>query len=64
MGGTIERLRELRRRRKRRQSIQAFKRKLKKATASEKAVIAEKIWRMSPGAEQVLENLGLAGKGR
>ena len=36
-----------------------IKRKLKKATASEKLVLADKIRRMTTGAEFILANLGL-----
>ena len=59
MGGISDRHQEIHRRRKRRDKIAKFKKKLVKATASEKAVIAQKIRRMTPGCEQVLVNLGL-----
>jgi hypothetical protein len=59
VGGISDRHQEIQRRRRRRQKIAVFKRKLVKATASEKAAIAEKIRRMTPGCEQVIANLGL-----
>jgi hypothetical protein len=59
VGGIIERHKELRRRRKRKQKLKVFKRKLEKATPSEKTVIAGKIRNMTPGAEQIIANWGL-----
>lgn len=59
MSGISDRKQEIKRRRQRRKKLEVFKRKLKKATTSEKAVIAEKIRRMTPGAEVVIANLGL-----
>ncbi|MDX1963551.1 MAG: DUF6800 family protein [Pirellulales bacterium] len=59
MGGISDRHQEIKRRRHRRQKITVFKRKLAKASASEKAAIADKIRRLTPGAEQVILNLGL-----
>jgi len=54
-----ERERELRRRRKRKKKMGLIKNRLKKASASEKEVIATKIRRMTPGAEGLLVSLGL-----
>ena len=59
MGGIVERQKELRRRRKRKQKINILKRKAAKATPSEKAVIANKIRNMTPGAEIIIANMGL-----
>ena len=59
MGGIIERHKELRRRRKRKQKMKVLKRKVAKATPSEKAVSAGKIRHMTPGAEVIIRNLGL-----
>ncbi|MFN9916812.1 MAG: DUF6800 family protein [Pirellulaceae bacterium] len=56
----IERTRELRRRRHRKTKLLALKRRAEKASKSEKAVIAQKIRRLSPGAEQLLANWKLA----
>jgi hypothetical protein len=59
MGGTIERHKELRQRRHRKKKLATFKRRLTKATASEKAVIAAKIRKLTPGGEVIVANLGL-----
>ena len=64
MGGISDRKQEIKRRRHRKKKLTVFKRKLKKATASEKAVIAEKIRKMTPGAEIVIANLGIEDKKR
>ena len=64
MGGISDRAQEIKRRRHRKKKIAVFKRKLKKATASERAVIAEKLRKMTPGAEVVIANLGLEDKKR
>ncbi len=62
MSGISDRMQEIKRRRKRQSKLAMFQRKLKKATASEKTLIAEKIRRMTPGCEQVLKNLNLADR--
>jgi len=54
-----ERRKEIKRRRHRREKLNVLTRKLKKATVSERGVIAEKIRSLSPGSEVILENLGL-----
>jgi hypothetical protein len=59
VGGISDRKQEIKRRRRRRQKLTHFRRKLKKATTSEKLVIAEKIRKMTPGAETIIGNLGL-----
>jgi hypothetical protein len=64
VGGISDRKQEIKRRRHRKKKIAVFKRKLKKATASEKAVIAEKLRKMTPGAEAVIANLGIEDKKR
>ena len=64
MGGISDRAQEIKRRRQRKTKIAVCKRKLKKATASERAVIAEKLRKMTPGAEVVIANLGLEDKKR
>ena len=56
MGGISDRKQEINRRRRRRKKYEAFERRLKKATASERAVIAEKLRKMGPGAELVIAN--------
>ncbi len=59
MGGISDRKQEIKRRRQRRKKLTIFKRRLKKATVSEKAVIAEKLRKMTPGCEVIIANLGL-----
>jgi hypothetical protein len=59
VGGISDRKQEIKRRRQRRQKLEHFKRKLKKATTSEKLVMAEKIRKMTPGAEFIISNLAL-----
>lgn len=54
-----ERQREIRRRRHRRKKLVTLNRKLAKATVSEKAVIAEKIRNLTPGAEVIIARLEL-----
>lgn len=54
-----ERRKELKRRRHRREKLNVYLRKLKKATVSERAVIAEKIRSLTPGGDVILANLGL-----
>ena len=49
-----ERKKELKRRQHRRKKLSLFARKLEKATVSEKAVIAEKLRRLTPGAEVII----------
>ena len=59
VSGISDRKQEIKRRRHRRQKLEQFKRKLKKATTSEKLVMAEKIRRMTPGAEFIISDLAL-----
>jgi hypothetical protein len=58
MAGT-ERQRELRRRRHRRKKLGVFERKVAKASKSEKAIIVQKVRRLTPGADAVINNWGL-----
>jgi hypothetical protein len=62
VGGISDRKQEIKRRRHRKKKLVIFKRKLKKATISEKGVIIEKIRRMTTGCEVVIANLGLDEK--
>lgn len=55
MSGISDRKQEIKRRRHRRKQLTKFQRKLKKATVSEKAMIAEKIRKMTPGAETIIK---------
>ena len=57
--GCSERQKEIKRRRHRRQKIEQFKRRLKKATVSEKQHIADKLRSLTPGAEKLIEDLKL-----
>ena len=57
-----ERRRELKRRRHRKKKLGVFKRKLAKASVSEKQHIAEKLRGLSPGAETLIADLGLEGR--
>ena len=57
--GCSERAKEIKRRRHRRKKLDLFKRKLKKATVSEKQHIADKLRAMTPGAEDLITNLSL-----
>lgn len=50
----IERAAELRRRRNRKAKLTKLKKRLEKASKSEKAIIVAKVRRLSPGAEQLL----------
>ena len=50
-----ERKRELRRRRHRTKKIAVWARKLKKATVSEKVLIAEKLRALTPGGEVIID---------
>ncbi|MFM8572185.1 MAG: DUF6800 family protein [Pirellula sp.] len=52
----IERAAELRRRRHRKSKLTKLKKKLEKAGKAEKGIIAAKVRRLSPGAEQLLAN--------
>jgi hypothetical protein len=58
--GSSERRKEIDRRRRRRAKVAKLGKKLKKATVSEKAVIAQKLRAMTPGAEVIIANWGLA----
>lgn len=54
-----ERRRELTRRRKRAKKIAHLKKKLPKASVSEKQAIAARVRKMTPGAEQIITQLAL-----
>ena len=58
--GCSERQKELRRRRKRREKLDHFRKRLVKATQSEKIEIARKLREMTPGAKQIIESWKLA----
>ena len=54
-----ERRKELKRRRHRHKKMARLMRRVEKASVSEKAHISQKIRKMTPGAEQIVERLGL-----
>ncbi len=54
-----EREREIRRRRSRRRKMDILKRKAAAANPSEKAIIADKIRKLTPGAEELMTRLSL-----
>ena len=62
MGGISERGKEIKRRRHRREKLLKMAKRLKKATASEKAVIATKVRNLTPGAEEIIARWGLETK--
>ena len=62
MGGTIHRMKELRQRRHRKKKLTTLKRRAVKASASEKAIIAAKLRRLTPGAEVIIATMGLEEK--
>jgi hypothetical protein len=57
-----ERKQELKRRRHRKKKYDIFARKLAKATVTEKAVIAEKLRKLTPGCEVKIEDWDLGKK--
>ena len=59
-----ERKKEIKRRRKRREKLTHLKKKLAKATKSEQVEMARKIRDITPGAEVVIANWGLAAVDR
>lgn len=59
MSGISDRKQEIKRRRHRRQKLAKYQLRLKKATVSEKAMIAQKIRKMTPGAEVIIKSMNL-----
>jgi hypothetical protein len=59
MGGISDRHQEIHRRRHRKKKMAALAKKAAKAGASEKAVIAQKIRMLTPGAESIIATMGL-----
>jgi len=57
--GCSERQKEIKRRRQRRKKLEILKRRIKKATVSEKQHIADKLRNMTPGANELIERLEL-----
>lgn len=59
-----ERKKEIKRRRKRREKLTHLKKRLGKATKSEQVEMARKLREMTPGAEVIIANWGLASVDR
>jgi hypothetical protein len=57
--GCSERQKELKRRRHRREKLTRLKLRAKNANQSEKSAIAEKIRRLTPGGEEIVERMEL-----
>lgn len=57
--GCSERQKEIKRRRHRRKKLEHYKRRLSKATVSEKLHIANKLRQLTPGAKDLIETLSL-----
>ncbi len=55
MGGISERAKEIKRRRHRRRKLVQLGKRLKKATVSEKSMIAAKLRNLTPGAEIIID---------
>jgi hypothetical protein len=64
MGGISNRMKEVKRRRQRRQKLAKYQTKIKKATTSEKLAMAEKIRRMTPGCDELIARMGLEDRKR
>jgi hypothetical protein len=64
MGGISNRMKEIKRRRKRRQTLVKFQSKLKKATTSEKLAMADKLRKMTAGAEVLISAMALSERKR
>ncbi len=60
--GSSERQKEIKRRRHRRQKVAKLKKRADKATVSEKAHIAEKLRKLTPGAGEIIERLELESR--
>ncbi|MFM7205691.1 MAG: DUF6800 family protein [Planctomycetaceae bacterium] len=64
MGGISNRMKEVKRRRHRKQKIAAMSTKLKKATTSEKLAMAEKLRKMTTGCDVLIARMGLEDRKR
>ena len=64
MGGISNRMKEVKRRRHRRQKLTKLQSRLKKATTSEKLVMAEKIRKLTPGCDGIIARMGLEDRKR
>jgi hypothetical protein len=59
VGGISDRAQEIKRRRQRRKKLVVLQRKLKKATVSERQAMADRLRKMTPGAEVIITNWNL-----
>ncbi|NBW88024.1 MAG: hypothetical protein EBR23_14655 [Planctomycetia bacterium] len=64
MGGISNRMKEVKRRRHRRQKLAKFQSKLKKATTSEKLTMAEKLRKLTSGCDTLIARMGLEDRKR
>ena len=64
MGGISNRMKEVKRRRQRRQKLAKMQTKLKKATTSEKLAMAEKLRKMTTGCDVLISRMGLEDRKR
>ena len=64
MGGISNRMKEIKRRRHRRQKLAKFQTKVKKATTSEKHAMAGKLRKMTPGCDDLIARMGLEDRKR
>lgn len=55
----VERNREINRRRKRRKQVARMKKRVGAASTSEKAEMARKLRRLTPGADAIIASLGI-----
>ncbi len=60
--GCSERQKEIKQRRQRRKKLSMIKKRVEKATVSEKQHLAEKLRRMTPGASVLIESLELVDR--
>ena len=64
MGGISERAKEIKRRRHRRKKLVHLGKKLKTAKVSERPIIADKLRKLTPGADVIIENWQLSSSDR
>jgi hypothetical protein len=64
MGGISNRMKEVKRRRHRKQKLTKMQVKLKKATTSEKLAMAEKLRKMTSGCDALIARMGLEDRKR
>jgi hypothetical protein len=59
VSGISDRMQEIKRRRHRKKKLAILQRKLKGASAADKAAMAEKLRRLTPGANEIIARMGL-----